>query len=269
MSLLNEQLAAEGFSRQSSIFDKTYGGNTIIIYKRKRVREHLEKHLQPGSHILELNAGTGEDAIYFATKGHYVHATDIAEGMQNKLREKVDQKGLQMYVSQEICSFTQLDTLKHKGPYDCIFSNFAGLNCTDRLDVVLDSLAPLLRPGGLVTLVVLPKFCLWETLGLFKGKFRTATRRLFSRRGVSSHVEGSYFKCWYYNPGYIRQKMRPAFEVMELEGLCTLVPPSYMENFPEKHPRLYAFLVNLENRLKNKWPWKVVGDYYVITLKRV
>jgi len=48
------------------------------------------------------------------------------------------------------------------------------------LSKVLDSFDPLLKPGGMVTLVILPKFCLWETLLLFKGKFRTAFRRFFS-----------------------------------------------------------------------------------------
>jgi len=53
-----------------------------------------------------------------------------------------------------------------------------------------------------------------------------------------------------------------------LEGLCTLVPPSYIENFAEKHPRLYNFLQRKENSLKSKWPWKLIGDYYIITLKK-
>ena len=57
-----------------------------------------------------------------------------------------------------------LQTLKNKGPYDCIFSNFAGLNCTDKLDQVLAGFDELLKPGGMVVLVILPRFCLWESL---------------------------------------------------------------------------------------------------------
>ena len=62
---------------------------------------------------------------------------------------------------------------------------FAGLNCTDELGKVLDSFNDLLKPGGRVTLVILPKFCLWEFLLIFKGKFRTAFRRVFSSNGKS------------------------------------------------------------------------------------
>jgi ubiquinone/menaquinone biosynthesis C-methylase UbiE len=267
-SQLNEQLAAEAFSRQSGVFDKLYSEDSIIQYKRQRVRSHVEKYLPAGASILELNAGTGEDAIYFARNGHRVHATDIAAGMQEKLKEKVSQAGLDEKITTEVCSFTNLHQLTNQGPYDLIFSNFAGLNCTDKLDEVLKDLPALLKPGGLATLVILPKFCLWETMLMLKGKFRTATRRFFSSKGVSSHVEGTYFKCWYYNPRYVISKTKNDFEVVSLEGLCTLVPPSYMEHFAEKRPGLFNFLVKQEEKLKSKWPWRVMGDYYIITLKK-
>lgn len=266
---LNEQRAAEAFSRQSGVFDAIYAGDVIIQYKRTRVREHVERYLPANSRILELNAGTGEDAIYFAQQGHQVHATDIATGMQLKLKEKVQRADLDKFVSTEICSFTELQALRQRGPYDLIFSNFAGLNCTGRLDEVLKELPSLLKPGGLVTLVVLPKFCLWETLLLFKGKFNTATRRFFSSKGVRSHVEGTYFKCWYYNPGYITSTLKNSFKLVSLEGLCTIVPPSYMEHFAEKHPKLFRFLVKKEDKLKATWPWKFVGDYFIITMRKV
>lgn len=264
----NEQLAADAFSRQSLTFDDQYGGDTIIQYKRKRVRIHVERWLRQPGNILELNAGTGEDAVYFASRGHRVHATDIAPGMQKKLLEKVACAKLGQLVTAELCSFTALDGLQQRGPYDLIFSNFAGLNCTNRLDKVLQSLPGLLQPGGLATLVVLPRFCLWETLLLLKGKFRTATRRFFSSGGAASHVEGVHFNCWYYNPSYITAALKDSFELVDLEGLCTFVPPSYLEGFAEKHPRLYDLLVKAENRFSRKWPWKVAGDYYILTLRR-
>jgi ubiquinone/menaquinone biosynthesis C-methylase UbiE len=267
-SQLNEQLAAEAFSRQSGVFDQLYSADAIIQYKRGRVRSHVEQYLPAGASILELNAGTGEDAIYFARKGHRVHATDIAAGMQKKLQEKVLQAGFDKNITTEVCSFTNLQQLKNKGPYDLVFSNFAGLNCTDKLDEVLKDLPALLKPGGLATLVILPKFCLWETMLLLKGKFKTATRRFFSSKGASSHVEGTYFKCWYYNPGYVIRNTKNNFELVSVEGLCTLVPPSYMEGFAEKHPGIFNYLVKKENKLKATWPWRVIGDYYVITLQR-
>ncbi len=267
---INEQQAAAAFSKQALVFDAYDATNSIIHYKRKRVRDHVLRFLKPHSSILELNAGTGEDALFFAQQGHSVHATDIAAGMQDRLREKVKVQNLTRRITTEICSFTDLDTLKLKGPYDHIFSNFAGLNCTGELDKVLRSFSPLLKPGGHVTLVILPAFSLWETMLLFRGKFKTAFRRLlYRRKGAPAHVEGVHFKCWYYPASFVMRTLeQEQFELLGYEGLCTIVPPSYIEHFPERHPRWYNFLRRLEDKWKEKWPWRAIGDYYIISFAK-
>ena len=264
----NEQFAAKAFSAQSGIFDEIYSGNTIVNYKRDRVRAHVMQYLKPNSHILELNSGTGEDAIFFAGKGHRVHATDIAEGMQQKLREKATKTPFSAAITTENCSYTQLGTLRHMGPYDHIFSNFAGLNCTGELDKVLLSLPDLLKPDGVATLVILPRFCLWESLLIFKGMFKTATRRWFSKNGVTAHVEGTYFTCWYYDPSFVINTVKNSFEVLSVEGLCTIVSPSYIEHFAERHPKAYRWLKAKEERYRFGWPWRFIGDYYIISLRK-
>jgi ubiquinone/menaquinone biosynthesis C-methylase UbiE len=257
------------FDQQSAVFDQLYGNDPQIAYKRKRVRQHLESLLSPSSDILELNAGTGEDALYLVSKGHYVHATDIAEKMLQVLNEKKNSSPFKDNLTTERCSFEHLEELKEKGPYDHLFSNFAGLNCTDRLDKVLQSFAPLVKPGGYITLVILPRFCLWETLLFLKGKFRTAFRRFSGKKGAMAHIEGKYFRCWYYSPKYVKQHLLPAFRFHSQEALCSLVPPSYLEAFDKKYPRSYRFLVKKEERLKEKWPWKNIGDYYIISFQKI
>jgi ubiquinone/menaquinone biosynthesis C-methylase UbiE len=266
---MNEQQVALAFSRQAPVFDAYYESDPIIRYKRQRVRERLLKDVAPGSHILELNAGTGIDAVWLAEQGYRVHATDVAPGMQAALREKVVSMGLQDMISNEICSYTALEGLQNRGPFDAVFSNFAGLNCTGDLEKVLLSLSSLVRPGGHVTLVILPGFCLWESLLVFKGMFRTATRRWgVGSGGAASRVEGTHFRCWYYSPSYVARVMKPDFELLEWEGLCTIVPPSYIEGFAEKYPRFYDRLCRLENGWKGRWPWRSIGDYYVISFRR-
>ena len=163
-----ESLAAAAFSAQAKKFDQIYSKNKIIEYKRERVRSHLKKFINPGDFILELNSGTGEDAIWLANQNCKVHATDISEQMIQVMKQKIESGGWQNLINYEICSFTALENLQQKGPFDLIFSNFAGLNCTGDLDKVLASFSTLLKPNGIVTLVILPQFCLWEFLLIFK-----------------------------------------------------------------------------------------------------
>ena len=87
--LHREAPAIEAFSRQAPVFDNLYANDTIIQYKRKRIRDHIESFLPAKSSILELNAGTGEDAIYFAGKGHKVHATDASRSMHAEMLKKI------------------------------------------------------------------------------------------------------------------------------------------------------------------------------------
>lgn len=262
-----EQLAALAFTHQSKTFDEQYATDTIIRYKRSRVREHFLQYLPPAGTVLELSSGTGEDALFLAGLGYHVHATDISTGMQEVLKDKIGRLGVDR-ISLELCSFTGLGKLRNKGPYDAVFSNFGGLNCTGDLKKVLKDINPLLKPGGIMTLVIISRFCLWESLLVFKGKFGTATRRFFSRSGRAAKIDGRNFTCWYYAPSFIIRELKMDFELLGIEGLCTLVPPSYLEHFAEKHQRLYAFLKNKEDRLKNKWPWRSMGDYFIISLKK-
>ena len=264
-SLVNEK-ALEAFNRQSLVFDEHYGHDNLIAYKRKRVRDHILSFLKNDDRLLELNCGTGEDALYFSRKGFHVHATDASAGMMQQLRSKLNNERSKN-ISCEECSFTTLEELNYKGPFDHIYSNFGGLNCTSKLDKVLHSFDDLLKPGGHVTLVIINRFCLWETSLLFRGKFREATRRFFSNGGREAHIENTWFRCWYYSPSDVISNL-PSFHLVSLEGLCTLVPPSYMKDFDEKHPRIYRYLVKKESAWKHKWFWRNVGDYFIITLQK-
>ncbi|HVY75338.1 MAG TPA: hypothetical protein VG890_10935, partial [Puia sp.] len=92
--------------------------------------------------------------------------------------------------------------------------------------------------------------------------------RFSGKKGSAARVEGHPFTCWYYNPSFIKKTLRDGFEVMKTEGLCSLVPPSYLEGFAEKHPVLYRWLEKKEAQLKSTWPWRQIGDYYIIALRK-
>src|SRR5947199_5255208 len=109
-----ESKALKAFNNQANSFDSQFESNPIVQYKRARVSNHLLAYLKPESYILELNSGTGNDALFFAKQGHFIHATDISYCMQRVLKDKVEKAGLNENISAELCSFTQLDKLHEK-----------------------------------------------------------------------------------------------------------------------------------------------------------
>jgi ubiquinone/menaquinone biosynthesis C-methylase UbiE len=257
--------ANKAFTKQSSIFDAYYKPSPIVQYKRERVWALLQKYLKPNSRVLELNAGTGEDAVWLASQGHSVLATDVSPGMIAEQKAKVVAENLSDKIESRELSFLALDQLPEE-TFDAVFSNFGGLNCTDKLDHVLSGIAQKVSPGGVVCLVIMPPNCFWEWLWVFTGKFKKAFRR-YGKNGAQAHIEGEYFTTWYYKASWVRKQL-PNFKHLTTEALCLAVPPEHHKRLIENRPRLFRFLKWKESIIKT-WPllrgW---GDYFVIVLQK-
>jgi ubiquinone/menaquinone biosynthesis C-methylase UbiE len=221
--------------------------------------------LQPGASILELNAGTGTDAVYLAQQGYRLHATDIAPGMLQRVRDKVAGLGLGERVTVQACSFTDLDQVQG-GPFDAVFSDLGGLNCIPDLAPVIGSLPAVLRPGGVVTWVLMPPICLWELAMLFTGQVRFALRRL-SPRGTRAHLEGLYFDVYYMSPKQVIATFGDQYQLLSLEGLSVITPTAESKNLARRHPRLYRLLSWLDDHLSARPPWWGWGDFYILSLR--
>jgi len=57
---------AEAFSLTAEKYDRFAADHPNLSRMRSTVYAHLMRHLQPGARILELNAGTGSDAVFLA-----------------------------------------------------------------------------------------------------------------------------------------------------------------------------------------------------------
>ncbi len=254
---------AEAFSRKSEEYDRFGSDHPNLIRLRNKVYQHTLQFLQPGDHILEINSGTGLDAVYFASLGYSIHAIDIAAGMLAHLQEKIVQHELGEKITVENCSFTQLDRVTG-GPYSYIFSNFGGLNCIEDLNEVTQQLPIILSPGGKITWVIMPKICLWELALIFKGEIKHAFRRL-RPQGTLANVEGVRFMTYYFNPHQVKQALGPDFQILHLEGLSVFTPPADRKNFARRYPRLFHFLASIDDALSPLAPFNRWGDFFILT----
>jgi ubiquinone/menaquinone biosynthesis C-methylase UbiE len=255
----------EAFSRQSVIYDAYEEHHPILQWMRDQVRAHALSFLQPADKILELNAGTGLDAVFFASRGFKVHATDLSDGMISQLKRKVDLLKLHDKITIQQCSFTELEKTRI-GPIDYIFSNFGGLNCVADLTLVTRKIPALLKPGGFVTVVMMAPVCPWELALIFRGHFKTAVRRLH-RGGVLARVEGVNFMSYYFSPRRVLKAFGNDFKKARLQGLAAVSPPPYMENFPKRHPKLYKFLAAADARISRFPPFNAWADHFILTVQ--
>src|SRR5579871_4086851 len=76
-------------------YDASFTQTPIGRLLRQAVWRRLDARFSPGDRILELNCGTGEDAIYLAKRGCRVVATDTAVAMLRATQTKVACAGLQ------------------------------------------------------------------------------------------------------------------------------------------------------------------------------
>jgi ubiquinone/menaquinone biosynthesis C-methylase UbiE len=251
-----------GFSRKAKVYDDYGATHPAIRWTRAQVRERVESLIAPGSHILELNAGTGEDAAYFAERGYRVQATDLAEGMLAEIRRKIEVRGLRERLTVQALSFTELARATG-APFDLVFSNFGGLNCVPDLRPIAEQLPRVLRPGGYVVWVVLLRLCPWELAQALRGRFTVAVRRV--RGSTRAHVEGAYFNTYYFSPAQVRRALGRAFTVISLQSLSLLSPPAFMDRFPHRWPRLFRALTALDAHV-TRWPLlNALGDFVIVT----
>jgi ubiquinone/menaquinone biosynthesis C-methylase UbiE len=254
----------QAFSKQAPVFDLQEENNEILKWMRRQIHEHCLQFFKKGDHILEMNCGTGIDAVFFAKQGINVHATDISKNMLNELEKKIYSENLSSLISFSECSFTGLYKLPEK-KYDHIFSDFGGLNCADDLKEIFKQFDNLLHPRGTVTLVMMPPVCPWEILSALKGNFKIAFRRFF-KKGAKSNIEGVQFTTYYYSPQQVKKSFSKKYKILSLKGIGSLSPPPYKETFPKKFPKLYKTLTIADEKLSDFFPFNRWADHFIITL---
>ncbi len=105
--------------------------------------------------VLELGAGHGRDALYFAREGLTVHATDFSATALDQLRKAAGEQGIQDRVTCEVQDVRQPLALPDAS-VDGVFAHM--LLCmaltTQELHTLLAEIHRVLRPGGTLVYTV-------------------------------------------------------------------------------------------------------------------
>lgn len=254
----------KGFSSIYEEYEKLSQENPIDIARRNCIRNHVDFYLKPNDKILEINAGSGIDAVYFAQKGNPILATDIARESEKYILSKIRTLGLTNMRFQK-CSFTTLQTIEHE-KFDHIFSNFGGLNCIYGLRSVFNQFDALLNPNAFVTLVIMPPFYPWEIATIMTGN-KNAFRR-FRKNGVWAYIKNHPIKIFYHTPKQVKRAIGKNFKHIKTRNIGTFYPSAHFVSL-QKHKKIISGLVKFDNWI-NDFPLMIkgIGDYFIITFQK-
>lgn len=225
------------------------------------------RYIPTGSSILELNAGTGVDAIFFAGNGMTVHATDISEEMIRIIEAKIKIGNLEDKITAEALSFGEINNVTGT-TLDAVFSNFGGLNCINDFSKLSADLQSKLKPGGLFIAVVMNKFCPWEILYyLLRLDPKNAFRR-FNNNGIMAELNGEKVKTYYFSPARFGKKFSPGFEILKIKTLAYYTPPPYLGGLYRRFKPIVKFFMLLDELVMGIFPFNRLGDHFMIVLKR-
>ncbi len=252
-------------------YDRDFTDTATGRLQRNMVYQALLRAQLPPSKILEVNCGTGTDAIWLAQQGHQVLATDISEVMLAVAAHNIARAHLTHPPQLTRADAGQLLADLRLSNHDftgttVVFSNFGGLNCLspEALAQFGSDAAALLPPGGTLALVMISGFCWWETFYfLAKGRWRTAFRRLSSGPVAARLDANTTVNTWYYTPSQLHRAL-PYFKEVHLSPIGIWLPPSYLDGLLGRFAGLLGWL---ERRFRWRgFAW--ASDHYLMVLQR-
>lgn len=220
--------------------------------------------------VLELNCGTGEDAVFFARHGSEIMATDISEKMLAVTNAKIIENHLQDKVITKTLDICNINNVIIPDKFDLVFSNFGGLNCVDERNLhnLFKKMWSCVNPGGRMILVIMPRFCAWESIYfLSRFRFDKAFRRRKKTAQPASLGKNS-IDIWYYDPEQIGELAEEYFKIKHVQPIGIAVPPSYFKKTFISNNRILKNLNAAEKKLNKFKRLSRMADHYLIDLVR-
>jgi SAM-dependent methyltransferase len=250
-------------------YDQIFPDTLIGHAQRDAVWQELSTVFHSGDRVLELNCGTGIDAVHLAENGVRVLACDISPRMIELARRRLHATKFGGLIDFRVLATEGIRVLGNEGPFDGAFSNFSGLNCVEDLPAVARNLAQLLRPGARVLLCMVGRFFVWEIAWyLAHGNPRKAMRR-FKSGSVGRLSDNATVRVYYRSVGAVERIFAPEFQLRHRIGVGVTLPPSYAENCARRFPRILERLARADRWLGRIPVVRSMADCALLQFERV
>jgi 2-polyprenyl-3-methyl-5-hydroxy-6-metoxy-1,4-benzoquinol methylase len=261
-------VAAAAFDCIADSYDDSFTRTLIGRAQRRIVWNALRTAFPPGSRVLELNCGTGEDASFLSRLGVSVVACDASPRMIQVARQRQAADPRLSSVQFHILTTENLQRLNVTTPFDGVLSNFSGLNCVADIRSIVPDLAGLTKPKAAVCICLSSRICIWEILWFAsRANFAKAFRRL---RGSSfARIVGREFPVWYPTIRSIKRSLTPYFRLRSIQAVGLAVPPTYVRTRSTANPKIISRLEWFDNAF-GSWPVvRTLGDHVLLQFERV
>ena len=270
-SLIQEPARSSPFDNIAEQYDATFTSSTIGGLQRDAVWEELKKSFHPGDRILDIGCGTGVDACFLAERGIEVVACDSSSRMISVAQRRIaDLPQSAASVQLHLLPAEEISNLGDGGRFDGAFSNFGAMNCVADIAKLASDLARLLKPGASVLLCFMGPLCLWETVWyLLHGKFAAAFRRFHPDGVVARLSGGSAVHVRYPSVSSIRNLFGPEFRLKSIRGIGVAVPPSYVDAWASRRPRVVRLAANADRILGRCPGIRMLADHVLLRFERM
>lgn len=259
----------ETFDEIAVTYDSTFTNSVIGSVQRKSVWMEIDRTFTPAQRVLEINCGTGVDALHLASRGVHVTACDSSPRMIQVARQRTAPAEVSAIVDFRVLPNEQIGAMRHERPFDGILSNFSGLNCMADLSYLAYDLAHLVKERGKMVLCLFGRLCVWETCWyLLRGNIRKAVRRLTQGEHTDDHSARHEPKIWYHSVRQLRSTFSPHFRLMSWKGIGVAVPPSYLEFLTGRYPRLFRLASEIDPYIGGYPGFRALADHMLLTFER-
>ena len=267
-SVISQDPVVAAFDQLAKDYDAAFTNSSVGKAQRCAVWECAKTVFSSGGRLLELNCGTGEDAIYFAREGFQVTSCDVSPGMIAQAREKSRQMPGKERLEFNVRSTETIADLPFLEPFAGVFSNFSGLNCVKDLHALATALESMVRPSAPLLLCFSTRYCLWEIAWyLFRADLIRSFRRCSGYH--ETRLGGVALPVYYPTCREIRHSFAGGFRLVAIYGIGITVPPSYAGPWIAKHPELLKWLEKLDSSLRRIPLIRVLGDHMLLHFERL
>jgi SAM-dependent methyltransferase len=260
--------AALAFDQMAKEYDDVFTKSMIGRAQRDAVWSMINKTFRSGDHILELNCGTGEDALFLARNDISVTACDASEQMIQVARNRRRMESPDAAITFKLLPTERISDLNSAAKFNGVFSNFSGLNCIADLTQTAEDLALLLPSTAQLLICLSTRFCVWEMFWyLLHGKFHKAFRRCYGH--ATAKVGEFTVEVYYPTLRSLNASFSPFFVMRSCTGIGVTVPPSYVEPLIRRHPKLLNWLRTIDRIVATLPGFRVLGDHMLLHFERV